>query len=41
MRTKTFTDDDVVNHLRDGRRLILMTTIDGTKSWFVVPGGPV
>jgi hypothetical protein len=41
MRTKTFIDNDVVNHLRDGHRMILMTTIDGTKSWFVVPGGPV
>jgi len=40
MRTKTFTDNDVVNHLRDGRRLILMHTGAG-KEWHVVPGGPV
>jgi hypothetical protein len=37
MKTKTYTEEDVVTHLRDyGRRLMLMHVGDG-KAWFV-PG---
>jgi hypothetical protein len=42
MRTKTYTEDDVVERQRDGARLIPMNTTTGDgKEWFVVPGGPV
>ena len=37
MKTKAHTEDDVVAHLRDyGRRLMLMCVVDG-RAWFV-PG---
>ena len=34
-------DNDVVELLHSGRRLMLMHTGGGDKSWFVVPGGRI
>ena len=42
MKTKILTENDVVESLRDGRRLMLLNTATGEgKAWFIVPGGPV